>query len=194
MYCGVLLIGIKWNAAEHGPSWLSGGNVTFSGNSSGKSCVGLHRKSLYNHETTERHNRVKRTFCFWTYGARVAPKQFHRKLCTSASVQATENTRWNFWEGGGDHLYFFQETGSDTSGLVEGWEILCCLQLSVPPTSVCALMLLWKMPLKWPDNTPIAASLCFGLSALHCYCVKYVYWFTFACIWRDFEGCLHIFC
>lgn len=90
-------------------------------------------------------NRIKRTLCFPVYGARLAPKQFHRKLCMSASVQATENTWWNFWQGGGDQLYVFQEKESDTNGLVVGSGIFCCLQLSVPPTSVCALTLLRKM-------------------------------------------------
>lgn len=49
--------------------------------------------------------------------------------------------------------------GSDTAGLVAGLGRFCCLQLSVPPASVCAVVLLRKdVLLKLPDNAVIAAS------------------------------------
>lgn len=47
---------------------------------------------------------------------------------------------------------------SDTTGLVAGLGIFCCLQLSVPPAIVFALALLRKnVLLKLPDNAPVAA-------------------------------------
>lgn len=84
--------------------------------------------------------------------------------------------------------------GSDTAGLVAGLGMFCCLQLSVPPTSVCALALLRKdVLLKLPDNAPIAAAfvLDFQMFIAIGSNICIVSWLR--AVKGVFGGCLHIF-